>query len=164
MTGRAADAVNRLPLPAQPYLPGVNARPADDFLAAAGVVIPARTMAAEAADNIGWRYGIRLFNAGCFWEAHEVLEGVWMNAAPNSRERHLVAAVIQLANGRLKQAMGRDRAASRLAGLAADHVERAYAGHAGRLMGLDRADLAGALLRLRDEGGMTPDDLSPVFE
>lgn len=164
MNAVPAVAVDHLPLPAHAHLPGVNARPADDFLAAAGVVIPARTVAAEAADNIGWRYGIRLFNAGYFWEAHDVLEGVWMNAAPNSRERHLVAAVIQLANGWLKQAMGRDRAASRLAGLALDHVERAYAGHVGRLMGLDRAALAEATFRLRATSESAPAVLSPVFE
>jgi len=52
--------------------------------------------------NTGWLYGIHLFNHGFYWEAHEVLEAVWNNAAPNSREKHLVQGVIQIANAQLK--------------------------------------------------------------
>ncbi|MFP4274357.1 MAG: DUF309 domain-containing protein [Paracoccaceae bacterium] len=61
-----------------------------------------------------WRTGLRWFEEGYYWEAHEVLEPVWMAAPPNAPERHMVQAVIQAANARLKRRMGRPRAAERL--------------------------------------------------
>jgi predicted metal-dependent hydrolase len=58
---------------------------------------------------------------GYFWEAHEVLEALWLRAVPNSRERHLLQGFIQRANAGLKSAMGAERASRRLWGLAAEH-------------------------------------------
>lgn len=43
----------------------------------------------------GWTEGVRLFNAGEYWEAHEALELPWMIA--EGLQKHLYAGVILLA-------------------------------------------------------------------
>ncbi len=144
-----AEVVARLPLPDHAHIPGRNTRPGEGFLADLGIAVLAETRDEAAADNIAWRYGVRLFNAGFFFEAHEALEPVWMTAPPNSRERHLVAAVIQMANAALKQVMGRERAVARLLDLAADRLEQAFAGGAKSVMGLSRVEATAALEALR---------------
>jgi hypothetical protein len=126
-------------------MPGVNARPDEAFFAAVKASAPAATADETGAENVAWRYGLRLLNAGFYWEAHEVLEPVWLNAAPNSRERQLVQAVIHLANGLLKQAMGRPGACLRLAELCRGAFAGAFPSGPGRLMGIDYADAVSAV-------------------
>ena len=65
-------------------------------------------------ENVRVRYALRLIDSGYYWEAHEVLEPVWLHAAENSRERHLAQAIIHCTNAMLKTCMGRDQAANRL--------------------------------------------------
>ncbi len=132
------------PLPSQHHVPGRNERHRDDLFDAIKALCPAHTCHNNAADNVAWRYGLRLFNAGYHWEAHEVLETVWMRAEPNSRERSLVQAVIHIANGALKLAMQRPGAAARLSQLAAECAKRAFSGWHGSLMGLQAANLVRA--------------------
>lgn len=111
--------------PARPYVPGRTPRHAEDRFDAVKACAPNPTRSDEADRNLAWRHGLNLFAAGYFWEAHEVLERVWMNAPENSAERHVVRGVIQLANAALKQRMGRERAAARLAAIAAELFTRA---------------------------------------
>ena len=47
-----------------------------------------------------------------------MLEPVWMASAPNSRERYLVQAIIQIANASLKAELGKPRAAAKLVAIA----------------------------------------------
>lgn len=100
-----------LPLPDHKHIPGANARHAEDAFDWI------RDQAAADADNPAWRYGLRLLAEGFYWEAHEVLEPVWMAAAPNSAEKAMAQAVIQLANAALKLDMGKPKAAHRLAAI-----------------------------------------------
>lgn len=58
--------------------------------------------------------GRSLLFQGYFWEAHELLEKGWMVQAPNSAEREMLRALIQIANGLLKLRMGKAQAARRL--------------------------------------------------
>ena len=140
--GRAAAA--QFALPEAAHVPGQTPRPAEGFLDAVIAEAPAQTLHAETGRNPVWHYGLILIERGFFWEAHEVLEPVWMRAAPNSRERFLVQAVIHIANGALKLRMFRPQAARRLAGLADENLARAFEGHRGTLMGLDQARVANA--------------------
>ena len=78
--------------------------------------------------NAAYRYGWALFEAGFHWEAHEVWEAVWMRADPNSRERSLLAGLIQVANARLKARMGSARAHARLLAIAARHGAEVWPG------------------------------------
>lgn len=120
--------VAEMPLPPYRHVPGQNARPDEAFFE--GV---------KADRETAWLYGIRLLNSGFYWEAHEVLEPVWLDARPNSRERYLVQAVIHLANGLLKEAMVRPNARRRLAALARGRLLEAFPDGRGQLMGVDAA-------------------------
>lgn len=132
-----------MPLPSHRHIPGQNDRPDGALFAAV-----------KAETGSAWPYGIRLFNAGFYWEAHDVLEPVWLAARPNSRERHMVQAVIHLANGLLKEAMGRPNARRRLARLARGRILEAFPDGRGRLMGIDGGNLltAADLLANGDSG------------
>ena len=123
------DAAADMPLPPYRHVPGRNERPDETFFD--GV---------RASGEAAWLYGIRLFNAGYYWETHEVLEPVWLDARPNSRERHLVQAIIHLANGLLKETMGRPNARRRLAVLARERFAEAFSDGRHCLMGIRAAD------------------------
>ncbi|MEP1207705.1 MAG: DUF309 domain-containing protein [Rhizobiaceae bacterium] len=130
------------PLPSHAHLPGQNVRHGEDFLDHIKAQAPPQTRDANAGDNQAWLYGLRLIECGYFWEAHEILETVWMRTAPNSREFHLVQGVIHLANGALKVKMNRPNAALRLKQLAMSSITEAYLGRQNDdLMGLKKSDL-----------------------
>ena len=139
-----------LPLPTCRHVPGVYERPAESFFEAVKQATPVETHCAAGRDNPAWLYGLRLLNAGFYWEAHEVLEPVWLNAAPNSRERYLVQAVIHLANGMLKDAMGRPNARQRLAELSHEAFAAAFPSGDGVLMGIDAKTALHAAAQLAD--------------
>ena len=98
----------------EPYVPGLTIRPEEGrYDAIRDSAQPG--MAPEAlAQCDAFRTGLQFLQTGWFWEAHEVLEPVWMACPPNSRERALCRALIQLANARLKARMGKPQAAARL--------------------------------------------------
>ena len=82
-----------------------------------------------------WRYGIDLFNARYFWEAHEAWEKVWRNAPEGSRGRDVVKGLIQVAAALFKLHLGNELGARRLAGRGLEHIETA-ARHHGEWRGL----------------------------
>jgi predicted metal-dependent hydrolase len=59
-------------------------------------------------------FGIDLFNAGYWWECHEVLEGLWHASGIGSDASHVLQAVIQCAAAHLKVEMGQPDGARRL--------------------------------------------------
>lgn len=125
-------------LPTVRHRPGSGTAPDLAALDAVKVLGPGRTEAAAWGANQPYLYGTELFEAGFYWEAHEVWEPVWMNAIPNSAERRLLQALIQYTNAALKRDMGRDRAAQRLLAETARHLHRVpNSCRAGYLMGVD---------------------------
>ena len=97
------------PLPGFAHIPG-QTRAADNRLTALLAEIDKKP------DRLRQRadYGCQLFEAGFYWEAHEVWEPVWHAARPNSAAALLVQAAIALANAALKIRMHQPRAARRL--------------------------------------------------
>lgn len=79
-------------------------------------------------------YGVDLFNAGYFWEAHESWEGAWRVAGRESRPGHFLQGLIQIAAACLKFHEGNGRGVAKLTERAADHLDP-FAG--GSYMGLD---------------------------
>lgn len=82
-----------------------------------------------------FRYGVDLYNCGCWWEAHEAWEGVWMALAAGSARRAAVQALIQVANAHLKLQLGRRKAVERLRRKYAELFDRA--GEAANDLGFD---------------------------
>ena len=130
-------------LPPHAYIPGRTPRhPAGHFDALRATARPGMTEA-ELAASPALAAGLRWLHAGYGWEAHEVLEPVWLACPPNSPARHLAQALIQIANARLKNRMDRPLAAARLRAIAARHLAEARQGRAGAILGLDPAAVAG---------------------
>ena len=98
-------------LPEVRHVPGTGSTPELALIEEIKALVPTRTDATAWRENVPYLYGMTLFEAGFYWEAHEVWEPVWMNCAPNSPERFLLQALIQYANAALKRDMGRARAA-----------------------------------------------------
>lgn len=142
------------PLPAEPYLPGITPRPPeDDDVHRLAATAPEVTDPERWRENAAYLAGFRLYNAGFGWEAHELWEPVWMHARAHSAEQYLVQGLIQLANGRMKLTMGREKAARRLRAIARDCLRDAAYASSGPVMGLEPDSLAG---QLSDEGAATP--------
>ncbi|MCC5987981.1 MAG: DUF309 domain-containing protein [Pararhodobacter sp.] len=110
------------PLPSHAYLPGQTPRHPegafDQLRESARAGMSAEALAFSAA----FRAGIFYLEKGYFWEAHEVLEPVWMALPHGASERHFLQALIQLANARLKARMGRPRAVARLGAMVLRHL------------------------------------------
>ncbi len=109
--------------PPYAYVPGVNQRHPE------GAFDPIRDTAQPEMDQEqlakcdAFVFGLRYLETGYFWEAHEVLEPVWMALRPNSVARSVVQGLIQLANARLKLKMMKPNAAGRLFRISLNHLE-----------------------------------------
>ena len=132
------------PFPDRPHIPGKTPRPTESPAFDAAQAAPIYTLDRQWRENAAYLYGIDLYNAGYFWEAHEVWEAVWARAAGNSRERLLVQGLIQLSNACLKIAMDRCEAARRLLEIAQEKL--AEAAHGGpTVMGVEISVLSGGI-------------------
>ncbi len=128
--------------PSHAFQPGRTPEHAGPELAAiraTAVAVPADRLTTTAA----WTFGLDFLRDGYFWEAHEVLEAVWLALPPNSAERVLCQGLIQLANAGLKQVMQRDTAAARLRQIARDRIAEGVARGGLRGLGLGQMDIKG---------------------
>jgi hypothetical protein len=142
-----------LPLPRWAYVPGETDEADADYetLAQAKLLVPSRFRGYVPARHPALRYGIALNDAGYFWEAQEILEAVWAAAPQGGRERILLRACIQIANGNLRLRMKKPNAAARFLGEALgelDTLRKAVTGGDGFADGFPSAALA-ALLRTK---------------
>lgn len=112
-------------LPDHAHVPGHNARHAEDHFDAIKATARAGMTIAELRNCDAYAAGFTCFDAGYFWEAHEVWEAVWMATPPNSKARHFVQALIQLANTKLKLTMDKPKAAARLREIVQAHLNEA---------------------------------------
>ena len=93
--------------PPYAYTPGLTARHPDDLFdpIKADPTFP---------DGRAFIFGLAFLRGEFYWEAHEVLEAVWLECPKNSAPQILVQALIQIANAGLKLRMNRPKAAKRL--------------------------------------------------
>jgi hypothetical protein len=98
-----------LPLPSVPFIAGQTDRPAAAFAATLDTLD----------DSVCFAWGCDLFDAGCFFEAHEAWEGPWRRArdraSTSTADQHtatLLQALIKVAAAAVKarqgSAVGRD--------------------------------------------------------
>ncbi|MGA9410567.1 MAG: DUF309 domain-containing protein [Roseobacter sp.] len=128
-----------IPMPPHVHVPGFSPRhPAnlfDNIKATVRPCIPPERLHSTKAFIAGRVY----FEAGFFWESHEVLEAVWRQTKDPSPERDMVLALIQLANARLKVLMLQPRAAMRLCDMVETHLLRCPKDRA--ILGLHVSDM-----------------------
>lgn len=154
----AARYTDAWPLPEARHVPGQTSRPTASPAFDAAQSVPIYTVDRQWRENAAYLYGIDLYNAGFFWEAHEVWEAVWMHTLGNSRERLLLQGLIQLTNACLKVLMQNKPAASRLLNIAREKLIEAS--HGGPdIMGVELALLSQDVL---DFGGALERDGPPV--
>ena len=112
----------------------------------AASITPAHVPAEQWAENGEYLWGVDLYNAGYFWEAHEAWEGLWRAAAGrDAPQRGLLQGLILCAAACLKAAAGDMQACRRLAARAVERLERAPVDGGGRVMGLDLERFAAEL-------------------
>jgi hypothetical protein len=105
-------------LPPVPHQPGRTPRPDDALFAPLKAGLSSELSFEDLAASKAFRGGLEAFDAGYFWEAHELWEAVWICLPPASAERQLLQGLIQLANAGLKNRMGQASAAKRILALA----------------------------------------------
>ncbi len=130
--------------PSHAYIPGLNKRHAEGLFDHIRDTAKSGMSAKVLAQSEAFQTGLRFIEEQYFWEAHEVLEPVWMLLEKFSDERHFVQGLIQLANGLLKMRMNRPKAAHRLAIIALSLVSL---GKAEFVMNVKREDF---ILKIRE--------------
>lgn len=143
-----AGAGAEAPLPSHVYVPGQTQRHPETWFDEIKASVRPGMAARDLAKTRAFRAGLRYLEQGYFWECHEVLEAVWMQTAPNSPEREMLQALIQLANAKLKLLMARPKAALRLCGMVDGHLDRIGQD---AILGVEVAALRHQLHRLRLE-------------
>lgn len=112
-----------LPLPPHAYVPGQTPRHPEGYFDPLIATLPANLPPEALHQSALWRAALAYFDQGYYWEAHELLEPIWMRCPEASAERRMVQALIQLANARLKLRMQRPRAAARICIILQDLLE-----------------------------------------
>ena len=143
-------ADQRFPLPVRAHHPGQTEHPQADLKAPVTSSLDVQVTEQNWHRHDAYLYGFALYQSGYYWEAHEIWEPVWMKCAPNSVERLLLQACIQLTNAALKQAMGKTKASARLYEISCDLLQevlsrRGTAGSGRMLLGVDVRGLANQL-------------------
>jgi len=109
-------------------------------------------LAATPAFNLGKTWietgylGKTWIETGFYWEAHEVLEPIWLILPDASPDRYFIQSMIQTANALLKQRMGRGAAARRIVGLARAALVSA---HSVKSWGIDSAWIEDQLAKVQ---------------
>ena len=153
MSKRPRLATN-LEFPRYAFVPGRNTHPHRAQPGAHGLAEPVDEPTAI-------RFGVDLFNHGYFWEAHEVWEKPWHQAAAGSDRKLFLQALIRLAAAALKLRVGSTAGVRAHAPWCA----RVFADLAGRHALIDDLAPAGLAIIARDLGagtiGLRPLDGSP---
>lgn len=110
MTGDLDDLSWR---PPHAYVPGRTQRHPEDLFDFLKTDVSGCAVG-ELPDTYTWLYAEVFYDEGFYWEAHELLEAVWMACPPNSAEKIYVQAKIQKANAALKRYMGHPKAVTTL--------------------------------------------------
>lgn len=125
----------KISLPDYAYIPGQTPRHNEGAFDALRNTVCHGMTPEDMADTPAFHAGFLFLERGFYWEAHEVLEPVWMNCPPNSAEKVFMQGVIQLANAALKVRMNRPNAALRLCDIAQAHFDSAKGAKEAFLMG-----------------------------
>lgn len=138
-----------VPFPSYAYIPGQTARhPSNAFDKLKGD-IKAPFCANDIMQSDAWAAGLQYLAGGYFWEAHEVLEAVWLRTNPNSPEKHFVQALIQLANAGLKLRMGQPKASTRILRRVRHHIDECRVSKREHILGLKLSTVEGWLPMIR---------------
>lgn len=109
-----------------------------------------------------WLFGVDLFNARFFWEAHEAWEGLWAACERTSVPAIFLQGLIQIAAALLKAHMGSAAGVEVLAREGLEKLRRVAAAEP-RLMGLDLPSTIADLEAFFAAGGVPDVARAPVL-
>ena len=118
LTGLSIQRYSKVSFPSRRYMPGEGLHPDKD---SRGSHIPEITSSKIDFSVWSWQksekylYAIDLFNYQYFWEAHEVLEGLWIDVGRETPTGVFVQGIIQVSAGLLKEVQSNHKSALRLA-------------------------------------------------
>src|SRR5262245_27569835 len=120
------------PFPAYRYVPGLQPHPLRDPRGHSYQPHPHRAVARPWTISAwrtlaDWLFGVDLFNAFFFWEAHESWEGLWAAQPRRSAAARLLQGLIQIAAALLKIHLGSLAGATTLSRQGLDKVAQAAA-------------------------------------
>ena len=104
--------------PKRRYIPGQGLHPKRDSKGSHLPEIPSSTIRFTAESwqkSEGYLYAIDLFNYGYFWEAHEVLEVLWVDAGKKTPTGIFIQGIIQVSAALLKETQSNHKGALSLA-------------------------------------------------
>lgn len=135
------------PLPPYTYVPGRAPHPKSDPEGHAyGLEVPPLApfdpTRLEASPD--FRYGVDLFHAGYYWEAHEVWESLWHAVGRAGPPADLLQGLIKLAAAGVKVLEGVPNGVARHARRAAELLDQAHRGGIVQIGQTPMADLAAA--------------------
>lgn len=143
MPDKAPGRYTTRPLPSYRHVPGSTPHPTrdPDGHSYGGGTPPSAAIPVSLPDlnHEDWRlceeylYGIDLFNLGYWWEAHEVLEDLWLAAGTRTQAGHVLQALILCAAAHLKAESDSPDSAARLF----DHSLAHFNWTGPRFLGLD---------------------------
>ena len=115
-----------IPYPAYAFVPGRNPHPVSDPAGHSygkSHVIPEPLDSNDPGRSLAYREALDLFNAGYFWEAHEVWEGLWIAAGRAGVVADFLKGLIKCAAAGVKSCEGRTVGVTRHARRAAELFE-----------------------------------------
>ena len=151
------------PLPPYSYVPGgpwphpISSPRGHSYGRAAGQVVS--PVEPPGSSSPQFRRGVTLFNAGYYWEAHEVWEGLWHGYGRHGVLADVIKALIKLAAAGVKVREGQEHGVRVHAGRAAELFAAARKTGASHLLGLD---LDAWAERCRGVAESPPRDPGPV--
>lgn len=134
-------------LPPYVYVPGCSPRHPPGLFEDIKNSVSNDTPVAELNKTKAFIAGRVFFDAGYYWECHEVLDVVWMQTNDPSPERDMLLALIQLANARLKVLMRQPCAAWRLCEMVDTHLSRCSSDRV--VLGMDVSEMNAAVRETR---------------
>lgn len=118
--------------PPYTFVPGRFPHPVSDPAGHSFGIVPSAAPALDPdhwAQNRRYLYGIDLFNAGYYWEAHEAWESLWHACGRGGRTADFLKGLIKLAAAGVKVREGRPKGAAGHARAAAGLFRRTSAPH-----------------------------------
>jgi uncharacterized protein len=120
---------------------------------------PAAIVEERWAESKAYLRGAELFNAGYYWEAHEIWEGLWHAQGRRGAVAQLLRALIKLAAAGVKVREGQPHGIVTHAGRAERLIDELITAKGPRFLGLDLISLAASARALTEH---PPTDPAPV--
>jgi Domain of unknown function (DUF309) len=114
------DQIANIRLPGWRHMPGTTRAADRSPLDWAKDLVPLQFKDHVPLDHPAFGYALLLHDNHYFWEAHEVMEAIWLAAPKNGRDRIALKALIQITNAGLKAAQNKVLARNRLVDEALD--------------------------------------------